>query len=511
MASKVKIFISYSHNDFVNRYGYKYSRAGFIVQEMAQDIRATDSRLFFKILRDRDNILQISDEIDERLNTALDECDIGVAFLSMSYCVSESCCDEFNRLLESKKPFFIVELENVWDSLDHLLTAEKARIDKLLRVSFWGRVEGEANPTLFGYPLPNEATKGRKEYYDALEQLVGGVKSRGVELLKERQEIGIFPEKPLTSPYAFLALPTPDVRDQANRLLMRLRKAGYTVYMPNEQADMAAADYAAVPEHVRKVIAECDLYLQLFGGTPGRAVPDADGTRLARLQCEAAMAARRPTLLWQSRSFDPGKADADYVAFLQRVAPHILSFEEFETFAEKEIARTFAMVAAGQKREARAAAAAEAAPPGDAGDAPAPPVIKSIAIDAAPEDAAFQQALSEALQNYVGVDNVDYEPDTEFLRNLALANDAVIFVWGGSKAGWNRTRAHLGLFRRFVGPDGVPPKKAIGDAAPPPPTAPPCPTGPDVSVVPVKDGVDPAALSAFLEKLGIPAAQRPSS
>ncbi len=511
MASKIKVFISYSHSDFENRPGYRYSRAGLIIHEMARDIGATDSRLYFKILRDSDNVLQVADEIDERINFALDECDIGIAMLSESYCYSENCCDEFNRLLESGKPFFIVELENVWDSLDHPLTEKKALIDRLLRVAFWGRVEGESKPTLYGYPLPNEATKGRKEYYDALEQLVSGIKNRGVQLLKERQEIGVFSDKPLARPYVYLALPTPEVRDLANRLLVRLRKAGYSVYMPNEQADMATADYAAIPEHVRKVIAECDLYVQLFGGTPGRAVPGVEDTRLARLQYETAVASARPTLLWQDRRFDPGKADPDYVAFLHSVAPHILSFEEFESFTEKEIARIFAMIAAGQQREARAAAHAETVTAAPAGGDGAQPVIRSVAIDAAPEDAAFQQALTEALQAHVGVDSVDYEPDNDSLRDVALGNDAVIFVWGGSKAGWNRTRAHLGLFRRFVGPDGVPPKKAIGDAAPPPPTAPPCPIGPDVSVVPVRDGVDSAALAAFLEKLGIPAAQRPST
>ena len=212
-------------------------------------------------------------------------------------------------------------------------------------------------------------------------------------------------------------------------------------------------------------------------------IQGADGRRLTQLQYDTALAAKRPMLLWQSRSFDASKADPAYVDFLNQASPHILSIEEFQSFAEKDIARTFKLLAAARNR------------------------VKSVAIDAAPEDAELQQMLAEALQTHVGVESVDYEPDSDTLERAALANDAVMLVWGASKAGQKRTSAHLGFLRRFVGPDGMSPAKAIGNAAPPPPTAPIPPGGPDVSVVSIKDGVNLGELSAFLEKLGIPAAQ----
>ena len=506
MPGQIKIFVSYAHADFRNWPGYEFSRARLILDQMIQALGANDGRLHFKVVMDTRNLIKPSDNIDAKISEAVDDCDIGLAFLSESYCNSPECEREFDMLSErSDKPFFLVELEDVWSEavIEHRLTPKRPNIDRLSKVSFWGMIEDRAIP--YGFPLPNEDPVTKTQYRAALVELVGGIKLRGTQILRQKQEIAAFSEPP-PRPFVFVALATPDVRGEAEKLLRHLRAAGYGVYMPNEESDLSLADFSSIPDHLDKVIAECDFYVQLFGGTPGREILGTGGKRLAELQFEVAAASAKPMVLWQSRSFDAERADQNYVQFLRRTSPHILSYEEFELFAEKEIAKRFAAINAEQKRIAKATEA----PVAEAATAAAP-TIRTVAIDAAPEDASLSQMLSEALQTHVGVDNVDYEPSNDSLRDVALQNDAVILVWGGSQAGWKRTRAHLNLFRRYAGPDGMPPKKAIGNAAPPPPEAPPCPTGPDVSVMRVKDQVDPAALAGFLAQLGIGGPQQSSS
>jgi hypothetical protein len=496
MPGQIKIFISYAHADFANWPGYNSSRARLILEQAIQYLGGNDGRLHYKVVMDTRNLLRPGDNIDEKTATAIDDCDIGLALLSESYCNSPECEREF-RLLTARrsKPLFLVELEDVWSEnvIEHPLSHLRDNIDRVLSVQFWGVVNERATP--FGFPLPNEDPVTKVQYNDALRNLVNGIKLRGIQILRQRRELVTFSEPP-ESPFIFVAAPTPDVRADAERLLRRLRADGRRVYMPNEDADLNQADFASISGHLEKVIARSDYYVQFFGATPGREIATT-GKRLAELQFDIAEKAGKPMLLWQSPGFDPSKSDPAYLTFLRRAAPHILGYEELEAFAAKEIDKRLREIAAADQRAAKLATLSDSLPQGATAE------VKTVVIDAAPEDDNLRQMLADAMPPNIGVNSVDPEPDNDSLREAALQNNAVIMVWGGSQAGWKRTRAHLNLFRRYAGPDGTPPRKAIGDAAPPPPQAPACPTGPDVSVMRVKEGVDPKALSTLLAALGI--------
>jgi hypothetical protein len=481
---QLKLFISYCHADLEPRPGFNVSRVGRILDEVKHELNCHSSRSRFKILRDVE-VINVSDDFREKIRKAITACDMAILFLSDNFNRSEECEDEFVQLVAAGKPLFLVETEPPFFNDDQdRIKKHRTAVKNILSAKFWG-VDNDQKSVRFGYPLPDTSTT-RDRYYEALEVLVAGLKARAAALPPAADDLE---EDPQGHTAVFVACPTTDVKPEAMRLASALEADGHSVR--RFDPDLDVRDASSFSPVLSDAVAKCDVYVQLLGATPGKNVPGTE-LRLVRTQYEMAKKAGKPVFVWCGSHFDMEELAPDYGAFLKEIAPacQIGNYVEFEEYLKKKLNE----IAAQQRSDDRRARRLQE-----------PDVVSSwpfVAIDAAPADRDFAQKIADALVKYVNVDHLDYDLTGQKLADAVVDNNALILAYGKSIEGQKRTQAHFKLIRRpkaelsFKGLE-----LAVGNGAPP--TAPPCPRGPNVHVITVADEVDSVAISTFLKKLGV--------
>jgi hypothetical protein len=498
--SQLKIFVSYAHADFEPRPGYKESRVGQILSDVKHELNCHASRSRFKILRDAEELLEPSDAIHAKLDEAMRDCAMALILLSENYCASEECAWEFSRLLELRRPLFLVETEDVWSQFAHHLEPHRAQSREILAVAFWGTVEkGTANErkAVFGYPLPHsEESQHKKPYFENMETLTTSIKKKANELLG-RDIRPPAPAKPASGKCTvFLACPTADVKPEAHRLQKALEAEGHSVHQFDPKVDVRDGDD---PEQViAGLIAGSDMYVQLLGGVPGRKLSAQSDLPLVPAQYRIASGTEVQTQTWRQPDFDVGECDPAYAEFLNGLGSHVTPYEEFERYLKKRV---------NDITEARSLTEQRMQKIEDQGGGEARPLM---AIDVAKSDAELAKKIASAFGKHVDVSTLPFELTRSDLDEAVGVHDAVILGYGASEDGQNRAQSHFSIIRRKMADSRAKQLKlAVGDGAPP--TAPPCPRGPDVPIIAVREEVDETAMMDFLRRLrpkGEPAGPR---
>jgi TIR domain len=482
---QIKIFISYSHADLEHRPGYMESRVERIMDEAIYDLARDSPRSPFKILRDK-RIAKPSENFRKNIAKAIVECDMAIAFLSPSYCASEECELEFRRLVDLKKPLFLVDTEPAWlTAFEHNRIAPyRKELRDIVFVQFWEKGKNEET-VLFGYPLPTPGIPTAAKYYQSLQRLVDGVKTTARQLLgndasEERED---------ARSTIFLACPTSDVKPYAMQLATALEQDKHAVIIFDPE--LALGEKSSFSEVVGTQLAKCDAYIQLLGALQGRAVRDTD-SRLVPAQYQMAVKSGKPIYLWQSSGFDAADCEPNYGAFLKEIARscHIGTYLDFEKYLRKRLNDVDAQRQSVERRTQRSQ---------QAGTKLSWPFV---AIDAARSDRELAQKITDALASYANVSNLPYDLTNNSFAKEVEHNNALVLAYGKSAEGQKRTRAHFRLIRRHAA-DMVfkDLELAVGNGAPA--TALPPPRGPNVHVIRVADKVDSAAMFDFLKRLGV--------
>jgi TIR domain len=484
----IKLFISYSHADLKPRPGFEDSRVGRMMADVKHDLCCYSDRSPFKILRDEE-ITSVSENFRQVIQAAINECDMALVFLSPNFCASEECEAELAQLIEAAKagkPLFIVDVEPPWlDGDQNRIAKHRNAIKDILFVQFW---EWDRNNNLlrFGFPLPDIDTAAMDKYYDAMEKLTKAIKRRAAKLLF--MESGT-EQEPHLRQTVFMACPTADVKSEAMRLVDALEADNHTVHVFDP--DLELHGDASLEDVVSASLAKSDVYVQLLGAIPGRSVPGCN-SRLVRAQYDTAKKLGKTFYLWRASGFDIEECQPEYGAFLKDIAlvSNLGNYPEFETYLRKKLKDVTAQRESKDRRDKREQAAS----------------WPLVAIDAARADRELAEKITSALQDYVDINNLDYNLTAQGLADAVTDSNALVLAYGQSAEGRKRAQAHFKLVRRQraeLASKNL--ELAVGNGAPP--TAPPCPRGPNVHVITVTEKVDAQAMFRFLERLGVSAPQ----
>jgi len=485
---QVKIFVSYSHVDFEPYPGFKDSRVGTMLAEIEHGLRCHDRRGKFALLRDVKGMLNVSDVIDEKIDEAINDCDIGLILLSRSYTDSESCRYEIRKLLEAHKRLAIVETECVWDGdLNSDFAVLRPQLEGILSAQFYNGTRGHWR--LFGDPLPQLMMPDqRREYNDAIRRVIEGVETAAAEILSTRKTTGAAADDSGTHT-VFLACPTSDVRNEASTLAAALDKAGYSTLAFSPA--LYASPGASVADMVKSAIDKCDVVIQLIGGLPGSRF---EGKAVVPLQYELAKASGKPLHVWRSPDFDPGECDDEYRKFLDGLNAHEMSYEDFERYALKQVANT---IEAAKLELQKKSAVDKAVTAGEN-------IVPNVAIDFARPDSAIADVVMNALQTRTNVSPLPFELNHDQFKEYVSLSDGIVLVFAESRDGQLRNNAHFGLLQRIKRDRPTfDINVAIGNGVPSTPGAPALhPRGPNVYVIkidPQNMQVDPGALEQFIQ------------
>jgi hypothetical protein len=497
-ASKVRIFISYAHFDFEElRPGYNVSRVERMLEDIRHDLKCGDKRATFVTWRDAEGGIRAGDDIDHRIDGAIESCDIGLILMSSSYVASEECWAELCRLIEQDKLISVVETEVAWtDAFERKLHARfpGRNFNRIKRSPFYSGILGSQKP--FGYPLP-ELAKGdeREKYFNAMLELVEGIKSLGGEILRARKADQGKPAVELDRRTVFLAHGSPDVKPSADLLVRALEGADYSVLRFDPK--LHVAPNGKMSDVIKAAIDNCDVAVQLIGGLPGLAV---EGDRLVPLQYKLAKASGKPFYAWRIPDFDPSECSVDHAEFLKSVSSHGKNYEEFEQYVLKSVA---SVVRARSSEARRDRIRTE----GNLADDDNSPLIS---IDVAKSDVAIANVFADALGQSAVVRALPYELDVSVLEQAVADYDGIVMIYTDSLEGQNRIGAHLPIIRKMRRRNplfGI----AIGNGVSPDT---PYPRGPNVYVIKVdrdRSAVDPSSLNHFLDVLRANAMRRVQS
>jgi hypothetical protein len=490
--SKIAIFVSYAHADLKAYPGYQVGRVQRILEEIKYQLGCHDSHSNFSILRDCEGLLRASYNIDKKIAQAIQDCDIGLVLMSRSYCNSEECGAELAKLLDRKKPLFIVETEPVWDAdFENRLRRYYPSIERTLRIQFYG---GEPeNRVLYGWPFPPLLEPSAlRDYNNTVEEVVRGIQTRSNEILRERNAAIGLPAETIGRHTVFLARSTADVRNDVQRLAAALGKAEYSTLSFDPNMHLAPGGLAS--SVIKDAIEKCDVVVQLLGGVPGARF---EGRSLVQLQYDIAKESGKPHLVWRSPAFDPNESDPDYGSFLRSIQSHETSYEEFEQYAIKQVANALRAAESDMRREERLGSSAET-----------DDIRPLVAIDVAEPDVEIANVVMKALQQFAGVTALPFDLDRVKLAEAISDNDGIVLVYAETREGQVRVGAHFPIIYKFQRRNRQF-DIAIGNSSGP--SALPYPRGPNVHVIKVdreRMMADPESLSNFVDVIRANAARR---
>ncbi len=419
----IQIFVSYAHADMEVDPVYKDSRMSQILENIMRELDCHDSRSPFKILIDKRGMIFGGDCIDEKISDAVNKCDIGLILLTASYCRSEECTSELRQLLTAGKRLCIVEAEDVWSGdYENDLRVEFPKLDRILRLPYWGK--HNQMPIKYGWPLPNLASKNHGKYQDALEFAANSIKNIRLEIMADKQQNPISVLRELDQHDVFIASPTADVKREAERLEEALKLDGYSVlkFDPGQYV----SKNTDANEAVELAISKCDLAVQLFGAVPGGRMNDSELQSIP-LQYDLIKSSGKTMFSWESSQFEHAEIGDNYREFLQTVQTHKSSYEDFEQYVLKQVAK--------KTKEVETLSDSDAEP--------------IVSIDFAEPDTVIADILMNALTNHASVMPLEFDLNCDRLEQAVSDSDGIVMVYGNCRAGQKRTGAHFGIVQRF--------------------------------------------------------------
>ena len=507
--SHARMFVSYARGDFEATLGGP-GRGAEMYQYLRQRLQIGDRRSLIQSLRDNENVVMEGDDYRDNLEVSMRDCDFALVILSQYYVKSPSCLWELEMLLAEGKPLHVAELENV-RAIPELsegtlrMLAEQKRLDY---TRFWRRDQMGEDDILYGHPSIAIDEKYRSDFVESCDDLIKGLRNRArrvrLEALEKDTPATLCPRmdalersEPVTSPAqkaledtmrVFIAVPTTDVRREAERMANRLTKEGYVSVLP-----VLDDGYEKVEETLAAMMQGCALMIHFLGLMPGRRIGPQGETQVA-LQYRLAKEVDLPVLACRRDDILFEELGEDYQQVLAGLEIHETDFARFQSYALGMLD--------DMKREGLARAEEDRRKQNrrSRGLVNAPLVM----IDGDETDRAHVEALSDIIG---GLDAyalpIGYLDDIEeSLKDAASRHDGAIIIFGQNPASRIRARRHFEkLLQDFACARNVRMQRmALGNDMGPNKSP---PRGPGCDILTLYDGVKEEEVRDFVEKLRV--------
>ena len=345
----------------------------------------------------------------------------------------------------------------------------------------------------FGWPSPTADVENANHYYDAVLFTKRSLEKMRHSILAEGKTDVHSLVKDIPEQMVFIASPTADVKNHAERLSQTLRSKGYSVFQFDHRRHLA--EDSDMEEVLGTITQKCLILIQLLGAVPGGRVSGAK-SHLVPQQYEVMKAADKDIYVWEEPSVERSECSDDYRDFLNSVQSHTSGYQEFETYVLKQVERL--------AKEQEAASRREEARTETEGETKKYPFV---GIDYAAPDKVIAEAVLKAIAEYANVESLPLDINGQQLERAVTDNDGIIMIYGNSSAGQKRIGAHFGIVQRYKNRnDDVWFDVAIGNGlqAAGDNSGLLLPGGPNVHVIevdPSGSGVDETALSLFVEDI----------
>lgn len=498
-SDRISIFVSYAHKDLESTGVIATSRLEELLSDLKYRLGVDTATSKLHLLQDREGVLRVTDDIEERIRDSIETADMGLVFLSKHYCESKSCEKELRLLIEQGKKVALIELDEAYDKIDtHRLVQFRNELSKLLSFRFWSESSGIMK--MFGTPTPSSAgAESKKDYVEALQKLAEDLTGVLGEMQAERKTLDAsrtsrgVPDRsePEGMTDVVIAAPTSDMLAVTDRLERSYLDAGISVV----RIDRLGVELE--PELLRTLLKQAHIFVQILGPLPGRRMVVFDNLPSSTAQYRFAKQAGAEILAWQAHGFDPEEGDPEYAAFLAGIEKHQANIDEFEDFSKAHVNEHRTLAASREIKTARQEEFGANTP--------------LISIDADLSDAGLRDRIKTVLDRHAAVTCVPYNVDEPALAQAVRENDAIVLVYGDHAAGRKRANSHFSILtkqQRVVWNEKSQRFEiAVGDASPPETS--PCPSGRNVHVIRIEDDIDRLSMQSFLSTLGVEVDQSP--
>lgn len=304
------VFVSYAHADDGIPLGSSMPH-GWVTAFAAnlnQGPNALKKRLFI------DHQLRPGDDFGSDLLTKVQSSTMLVLLLSQNYIDSRWCGAEVEHFVHTHDTdltnaggVLVVELFP-YERLNNVPPVIAALRKQLIHAKFWFQRTGAADPTLAGYPSPQESGHdGCAHYWRVLNELRTALDERlrrihaGCSRPLDLRSGASAPTETTPEPAhrevlgtVLLADATDDLEAQRNALRLMLQAEQVQVRPEGDYVGLTPAEFEA---SIAADLGPADLFVQLLSPTPGRKIRGFEAP-LAQLQFLRAQAARLPLMQW---------------------------------------------------------------------------------------------------------------------------------------------------------------------------------------------------------------------
>lgn len=398
------VFVSYAHADNGVPLGASMPH-GWVTAFAAnlnQGPNALKKRLFI------DHQLRPGDDFGSDLLAKVQRSATLVVLLSQNYIDSQWCGAEVEHFVRTHDAdpahpsgVFVIELFP-YERLNNVPPVIAALRKRLIHAKFWFQRADAAEPTLAGYPSPQESgPDGGAHYWRVLNDLRTALDERLRRIHSEPSRPGgmqagasaLAAAAPAPKPpqellgTVLLADTTDDLEAQRNALRLMLQAEGVQVLPEGDYVGLTPAEFEAA---VAADIGQAGLFVQLLSPTPGRKGRGFDAP-LPQLQFQRAQTAGLSLMQWCERLPAAGEiADAAHARLFETEYLRVTNLPDFSTGILQRLRADHA-----RRRQAEAQARTEGA--GAAGVAAARPHRRQIFLD----DLAGEPGLNEQLRTLI--------------------------------------------------------------------------------------------------------------
>jgi hypothetical protein len=338
------VFVSYAHADDGVPLGSSMPH-GWVtafVANLNQGPNALKKRLFI------DHQLRPGDDFGSDLLAKVQRSAVLVLLLSQNYIDSRWCGAEVEHFvrthdadLANTGSVFVVELFP-YERLNNIPPVIATLRKRLIHAKFWFQRTNAAEPTLAGYPSPQESgLDGSAHYWRVLSELRMALDDRLRRLHAGRarpvdvQATVSAPAEAAPAPAprevlgtVLLADTTDDLEAQRNALRLMLQAEQVQVRPEGDYVGLTPAEFDAA---IATDLGQASLFVQLLSSTPGRKIRGFDAP-LPQLQFLRAQAAGLPLIQWCDRLPTPGEiTDPAHARLFETEHLRVTNLPDFST------------------------------------------------------------------------------------------------------------------------------------------------------------------------------------
>ena len=462
------VFVSYAHLDDQGESAWVTNLVRHLDTEVRQRLGTKDLRIW--IDRELDGNRPLTPEIMQAIRRSATI----LLIVSPSYIASEWCARERNAFLGfardcvSEGRIFIVRCRDIDPQ------SLPPEFGDLIGFKFWTQ-DNDAG----GVTRPLGLTDLKEPAYFA------GVINLGDKLAQKLKEIraarmaGDASSALAAVEHVFLARSTDDMETREAELVSHLTQAGLRIlpetwYREDNEQEFRAA--------LQADLQRCSVFVQLLGRLPGRRARFAEGRRFPAIQHDIAREVGKPILQWRDLADDPAAMEDEAHRTLLEGA-RAGGFEEFKRAVVEATRRKV------QPPKPRAANVA-------------------VFVNADRGDLEIARKLSELLAQqgvecYWPIAEGSPEKVRQDLEENLKACDGLVLIYGATEPSWVRDQLRQG--RKILGQRDRPLAGLAICLGPPPEKLELAVALPELITLDGRDGVTPAMLRPFVERLTLEA------